>query len=525
VAGAPLTCEEIEGSTMTDGRLSDGFRAAVAKAGGDEIITALLRTGRAEPDGKALDRLRAAAGAEHLAAGRSDLLRLCAERYGRGEAYRANLRNEARERQARLLDAAPEACGLWLADAVAVSGTPAELLDLARHDDVVRVEANPVFAVPGHRQTPAEDGPAPVRGAAWGVARIGAPDVWGGFGRGDGVLVGHLDTGVDDGHPALAGKVSAFQEFDALGLPVVATPHDSDAHGTHTAGTIAGRTVRGVNIGVAPGARLASALVLPGGSGTYAQIVAGMQWAIEQGAHVLALSVASPGRDPRWRLPVLNAVLAGVPVVAPVGNGGHGASDGPGNDPLAIGVGATGPDDVVAAFSGGQARRAYACCRPSPAAASPRSTAPPPPRPTSRARSRSCSPRRPPCAATRSPPAPSCSARSASAARPARTSGTASAASTRTPRPCRRRPSAERAARPVRRAMEPLAMGGLLAGRGGGGGVALGLLERFGLAEAGAAGSGITRAACGAASTRPPGWSSPLARGSPFAHRPGAGSG
>ena len=340
---------------MTDGRLSDGFRAAVAKAGGDEIITALLRTGRAEPDGKALDRLRAAAGAEHLAAGRSDLLRLCAERYGRGEAYRANLRNEARERQARLLDAAPEACGLWLADAVAVSGTPAELLDLARHDDVVRVEANPVFAVPGHRQTPAEDGPAPVRGAAWGVARIGAPDVWGGFGRGDGMLVGHLDTGVDDGHPALAGKVSAFQEFDALGLPVVATPHDSDAHGTHTAGTIAGRTVRGVNIGVAPGARLASALVLPGGSGTYAQIVAGMQWAIEQGAHVLALSVASPGRDPRWRLPVLNAVLAGVPVVAPVGNGGHGASDGPGNDPLAIGVGATGPDDVVAAFSGGQA--------------------------------------------------------------------------------------------------------------------------------------------------------------------------
>jgi subtilisin family serine protease len=43
-----------------------------------------------------------------------------------------------------------------------------------------------------------------------------------------------------------------------------------------------GRTFRGLNIGVAPEARLASALVLPGGSGSFAQIIAGMQWAVNQ---------------------------------------------------------------------------------------------------------------------------------------------------------------------------------------------------------------------------------------------------
>ncbi|MEV5407257.1 S8 family serine peptidase [Thermopolyspora sp. NPDC052614] len=338
---------------MTEGKLSDGFRRHVARAGEDEVITALVRTTPLEPGRETLRRLRAMTEGERLATARAELLCLVTERYGHGEAFRKNLRDELRERQARVLAAAPEAYGLWLADAVAVSGTPAELADLARHEDVLRVEANPVFRIPEFAQTPIEHAPGPVDGSAWGVAGVGAPEAWGGFGRGDGVLVGHLDTGVDDTHPALAGKVAAFQEFDALGAQVVSTPHDSDAHGTHTAGTIAGRTARGVNIGVAPGTRLASALVLPGGSGTFAQIVAGMQWAVDEGAHVLGLSVAAPGYHPIWNLPVLNAVLGGVAVVAAIGTGGQGDSAGPGNDPLAIGVGATDPGGLAAAFSGG----------------------------------------------------------------------------------------------------------------------------------------------------------------------------
>ena len=37
---------------------------------------------------------------------------------------------------------------------------------------------------------------------------------------GKGVLVGHLDTGVDGKHPALKKAIAAFAEFDFLGDPV-----------------------------------------------------------------------------------------------------------------------------------------------------------------------------------------------------------------------------------------------------------------------------------------------------------------
>lgn len=61
-------------------------------------------------------------------------------------------------------------------------------------------------------------------------------------------------------HPALKSAFHAFAEFDMLGFEVTPAPapHDTGDHGTHTAGTIAGRTVAGHAIGVAPEAKLAS---------------------------------------------------------------------------------------------------------------------------------------------------------------------------------------------------------------------------------------------------------------------------
>jgi subtilisin family serine protease len=345
---------------MSTEKLTNGYLAAVNGAAGDDAVSALFRTRSAEPDSKLGEQqklqelVRPALHGERLATRRADLLRLVTERYGEGELFRGAVQEAAAEAHARIIDAAPLATGLWLADAIAVSGTRKEIEDLARHQDVVSVEANPVFELPRTLQTPLEDVPETVDGSAWGVAKVGAPKVWSGLGRGAGVLVGHLDTGVDDSHPALAGKVTAFQEFDAMGMPVASTAHDSGTHGTHTAGTIVGRTFKGVNIGVAPAARLASALVLPGGSGSFAQIIAGMQWTIDQGVHVINMSLGAIGYQQLWNLPALRTALAGVVLVASIGNSGHGTSGGPGNDPVSIGVGATNHLDEVAGFSSGQ---------------------------------------------------------------------------------------------------------------------------------------------------------------------------
>lgn len=340
---------------MSKEKFTTDYQELVKKTGKTEALTVIVRT-KLEALGEQEAKIAIALlQEEQMATRRAQLFARVHERYGQGAEFYQNYQESRLKAQAKVVRAAPKAINLWLADAIAVSGTRAEIEDLATHEDVESVDVNPTFRVPEVLQTPLEDTPEVIDGSTWGVAKIQAPEVWGGFGRGAGVLVGHLDTGVDDTHPALAGKVACFEEFDNMGNPIGAgAAYDSGSHGTHTGGTICGRTYRGVNIGVAPDARLCSALVLPGGGGSFAQIIGGMEWLLIQGVHVMNMSLGALGYTNLWNLPILNSTLAGVLVVASIGNSGHGTSGGPGNDPLAFGVGATHHEDAVAGFSGGQ---------------------------------------------------------------------------------------------------------------------------------------------------------------------------
>src|SRR5262249_52282760 len=122
----------------------------------------------------------------------------------------------------------------------------------------------------------------------WGVNRLKADQLHKQNLTGAGIIVGHLDTGADGKHAALRDAFHAFAQFDDMGLQVTPAPDpfDSGEHGTHTAGTIAGRTTMGRAIGMAPGAKLASAMVIEGGN-TTARILGGMDWIIGQGARIL----------------------------------------------------------------------------------------------------------------------------------------------------------------------------------------------------------------------------------------------
>jgi hypothetical protein len=339
---------------MSAEKFTTNCQQLIKKAKKDETVTVIVRT-KLKTLGEQEARVAAEMlQSEQMATRRTQLLAHVHQRYGQGATFCQNYQESRVKAQAKVASAAPKAAQLWLADAVAVSGSKTEIEDLAKHEDIEVIDVNPTFSVPEILRTPLEDTPEVIDGSAWGVAKIRAPEVWGGFGRGEGILVGHLDTGVDDTHPALAGKVALFEEFDLLGNPLGTPTHDSASHGTHTAGTICGRTTRGINIGVAPGARLASALVLNGGSGSFAQIIAGMQWAVTNGVQVINMSLGGQGYTTLWNLPVLNSTLSGVLVVASIGNSGHGTSGGPGNDFVALGVGATHYQDAVAGFSGGQ---------------------------------------------------------------------------------------------------------------------------------------------------------------------------
>ncbi|TGO06711.1 S8 family serine peptidase [Serinibacter arcticus] len=194
--------------------------------------------------------------------------------------------------------------------------------------------------------------------ATWGLIATGvATDE----GRGStafdgaGVLVAVLDTGIDERHPDLAGRVRLARSFVA-GEAV----QDGNGHGTHVAGTIGGPAspVGGQRrYGVAPGCDLLIGKVLgDAGSGTSGGVLEGMNWAIEQGAHVISMSLGSAvaeGEGPlRYYEAAARAALrAGTLIIAAAGNDGDQPVGSPANCPSVLAVAALDHQLVRAEFS------------------------------------------------------------------------------------------------------------------------------------------------------------------------------
>ena len=243
---------------------------------------------------------------------------------------------------------------LWLDNSVVLTVTLEQAELLANLPNVEYVFDN--FRIPAPKVEAQSTTSAPA-GTPWHLQKVGAPQLWAAGFKGQGVRIGTLDTGVDASHPELAGKIQAFAEFDGEGKRVAgATPHDTGNHGTHTAGLLVGNTV-----GVAPSAKLLSALVLPPEGGTFAQVIAGMQWVIDpdnnaatdDGADVVSLSIGLPGLYTEFVQPTRNLINAGIAPVYAAGNFGPGAGTvgSPGAIPEAISVGATTQDGAVAPYS------------------------------------------------------------------------------------------------------------------------------------------------------------------------------
>lgn len=184
------------------------------------------------------------------------------------------------------------------------------------------------------------------------VPQIGAPEVWEAGYDGTGVKIAVLDTGIDTAHPDVAGKVVAQRNFTTD-----ADAQDHNGHGTHVASTAAGTGAAsaGSYRGVAPGAELLNGKVLnAGGSGLTSDIVAGMEWAVEQGADIVNLSLGatdSLGTDPLEE--AVDALSDKALFVIAAGNSGPGASTvgTPGVAESALTVGAVDKQNALASFS------------------------------------------------------------------------------------------------------------------------------------------------------------------------------
>ncbi|MDR7278189.1 S8 family serine peptidase [Catenuloplanes atrovinosus] len=191
------------------------------------------------------------------------------------------------------------------------------------------------------------------------VPQIGAPAAWQAGFDGTGATVAVLDSGIDRDHPDLAGRVTGGRSF-------VDGEDEGDqvGHGTHVASTIAGRR------GVAPGASLLDGKVCGLYGCTDSGILAGMQWAAEQGADVINMSLGGPdmpGTDPLEEAVQTLTEEYGTLFVIAAGNTGdlgNGTVESPGSADAALTVGAVDRNEDLAVFSSRGPRRGDSALKP-----------------------------------------------------------------------------------------------------------------------------------------------------------------
>jgi len=185
---------------------------------------------------------------------------------------------------------------------------------------------------------------------------------------GAGVTVAVIDTGIDANHPDLVGQVVAAQDFTGSG-----STDDENGHGTFVASEIAGTGAasNGYYTGVAPGAKLINARVLDAyGMGSDSTIMAGMQWAAEQGADIINMSlgdsaILDDGSSPMSQLINQLSEEYGCLFVTAIGNDPHAQSvSSPSTADEALAVGAIRDDGSLAWFTSTGPRRGDGAIKP-----------------------------------------------------------------------------------------------------------------------------------------------------------------
>lgn len=250
---------------------------------------------------------------------------------------------------------------LWINNSIVATVDQKALEELQQRDDIKEIRLDEVVKLP---DITVED--ADPRLPEWGLEKIKAPQVWGEYGmKGEGIVVGIMDTGVDGEHEALRhnyrGRDGEHQySWIDLSGHGYETPTDGNGHGTHVAGTAVGGG-EGEPIGVAPEAEwIAAKIFNDSGSTTLSAIHEAFQWFIAPGGdpskapHVVNNSW---GNSNTYNLEFYEDVQAWISAgIFPLFAAGN---DGPGSQTIgspaslieSFAVGATDRYDQVASFS------------------------------------------------------------------------------------------------------------------------------------------------------------------------------
>ena len=194
----------------------------------------------------------------------------------------------------------------------------------------------------------------------WGLSATGADQS---ALTGAGIKLAVLDTGIELAHPDFAARALTHVSF----VPGESVD-DVQGHGTHCAGTAAAGPPQAVNVpryGVAPGAELFVAKVLNNrGAGRELDIIAGIEWALENGCDIISMSLGratgpQEAFDPLYEDIAAEALEAGCLIVAAAGNDSDrryryvAPVSSPANSPSIMAVAAIEADGSIAPYSNG----------------------------------------------------------------------------------------------------------------------------------------------------------------------------
>ena len=147
-----------------------------------------------------------------------------------------------------------------------------------------------------------------------------APNVWTNFGEIPG-------NGIDDDHN---GYVDDVHGVDLTSPSAGQDLSDGFNHGTHVAGIIAAAQNGHGVVGVAPQAKIMAIKVISnGGQGTSGAVVAGVRYAVANGARIINMSLGGDQPDPTLKEAIDAAAAANVLVIAAAGNAGRNIDDKP----------------------------------------------------------------------------------------------------------------------------------------------------------------------------------------------------
>ncbi|MFD6554596.1 S8 family serine peptidase [Streptomyces sp. NPDC058398] len=270
----------------------------------------------------------------------------------------------------------------WIANAVQVTGDQDLVNELARRSDVASIVKEQHYKLDDVETADSEITTSRTASSAsgddtpeWGVADIGADDVWKQYDdRGEGIVIASVDSGVQYNHPDLGAQYRGnngdgsfthdYNWYDPTGqCGTSGVPCDNNGHGTHTMGTMVGKN----GIGVAPNAKWIAAKGCESSSCSDASLLAAGQWILAPTDHNgqnprpdLAPNIVNNswgGGDTTFYQDIVEAWnAAGIFEAFAAGNDGDGTTcstaHAPGSQAPSYGVGAYDSAGTIASFSG-----------------------------------------------------------------------------------------------------------------------------------------------------------------------------